>query len=332
MKPGKLLLILALASALLWASSSSAAIRKTGINSAAFLKIGVGARMVALGSAATTIEHDANMIFWNPAGIDMEGGKVQATFTHNNWIFGMSHEAGAVTYSVPGIGTFGVGMIYLGLSDIPADRDIAPKGFEEYQTDMKTGDSYDYSDMAVMVSYARRFTDRFVMAGTLKFINSSIDGETASAYAVDFGVIYWTGFRDLRIGARINNLGSDLKFFDIAAPIPLCFSIGTSMSLVREGPNAFTTFIDFTKPQDTRQLVFSGIEYKLKDVLSVRGGYKFNYSGIRDRRGYKLTDEGYSAGIGLIVPTPWVNLRLDYAFTNFEIFDNVHRFTVTLEK
>ncbi len=331
MKPGKLL-ILALAFALLWASSSSAAIRKTGINSAAFLKIGIGARMVALGSAATTIEHDVNMIFWNPAGIDIEEGKTQVAFTHNNWIFDMNHEAGAVAYNIPGIGTLGLGMIYLGLSDIPADRDIAPTGFEQYQTDSKTGDSYNYSDMAFMVSYARRFTERFVMAGTFKFINSSIDEETASAYAVDFGVIYWTGFRNLRIGARINNLGSDLKFFDISAPIPLNFSIGTSMSLVSEGPNAFTAFADFTKPQDARQLVFSRIEYNLAGMLSLRSGYKFNYSETRDRRGYKLTDEGYSLGAGLILPTPWVNTRFDYAFTDFDIFDNVHRFTVTFEK
>ena len=317
---------------LLGASSSFATVRKAGINSAAFLKIGVGARMVALGSAVTTIENDVNMIFWNPAGVEVEEGKLQATFGHNNWIYKLNHEAGAVAYHLPGIGTIGIGGIYLGLSDIPADRDIAPAGFEQYQMDTKTGDTYNYGDMAILVSYTRRFTDRFVMGSSLKFIHSSIDDETASAYAVDFGVIYRTGFRDLRIGARINNLGSDVKFFDIANPIPLSFSIGTSMSVVREGSNALTVFADAVKPQDARQLVFSGMEYNLRDILFLRGGYKFSYSGAEDRRGYKLADEGYSFGAGVNIPTPWAKVRCDYAFTTFELFDNVQRFTLTFEK
>ncbi|MDZ7260995.1 MAG: hypothetical protein ONB05_02595, partial [candidate division KSB1 bacterium] len=55
---------------LITASFSLAELRKPGITGAAFLKIGVGARMVALGSAATTIYGDPNAIFWNPAGIE----------------------------------------------------------------------------------------------------------------------------------------------------------------------------------------------------------------------------------------------------------------------
>ena len=42
--------------------------RKAGRSGAAFLEIGVGAREVALGSAASSFLGDANQIFWNPAG------------------------------------------------------------------------------------------------------------------------------------------------------------------------------------------------------------------------------------------------------------------------
>jgi len=50
-------------------SNSHSQVRKSGINSLAFLKVGVGARQVAIGSAATTLKGEPNMIFWNPAGI-----------------------------------------------------------------------------------------------------------------------------------------------------------------------------------------------------------------------------------------------------------------------
>ena len=34
-----------------------------------FLKLGVGARPVAMGSAYTAVADDANALFWNPAGL-----------------------------------------------------------------------------------------------------------------------------------------------------------------------------------------------------------------------------------------------------------------------
>ena len=67
-------LALGLVAAVVWAGSSEAQNRKAGITGAAFLKVPVGARAAALGSAYTTIEGDANQLFWNPAGISCDSG------------------------------------------------------------------------------------------------------------------------------------------------------------------------------------------------------------------------------------------------------------------
>ena len=315
-------------------TDTDAALRKPGITGASFLKIGVGARMAGLGSAATTLYGDPNLIFWSPAGIQVPEGTIQVGLNHNEWIADISHEAAAATYGLGNIGTIGVGVVYMGLSDLAADRDIAPPQFEGAQMEPPgTGrfDTYNYSDMAVTLAYSRRFTDRFVMGISGKFIQEVIDDISATAYAFDFGAIYETGFRDITIGARINNVGSDLVFYAIEAPIPLSFSIGLNGSLAKSENMAVKGFFDVTKPQDSPQLLFTGGEWEIMDVLTLRGGYKFNYSGTLDDDRTPQTDEGFTFGGGVAVPIAGYKLVVDYAATNFSIFQDTHRFSLMFE-
>jgi len=318
---------------LLAASSTQAQLSKPGINGAAFLKIGVGARMVALGSAVTTVSGDPNMLFWNPAGIVLENGKTQATFTYNSWIADLNHQAGAVNHSFGNLGTLGVGFIYMGLSDIAADRDIAPPGFESAQIDQATSATYNYNDLAFILGYSKQFTDRFRMGASFKYIREHIDDVTATAFAFDFGAIYDTGFRDLTLGARLNNVGKDLTFYAQNNPIPLNFSIGASMSIAKEEHTNLRAFFDFTKPQDNPQLYFIGGEWSIYKTLMLRGGYKFNYSGIKDDvTGNPQTDEGFSFGGGLdLYQLIQQRIWLDYAMTDFDLLSDTHRFTLRFE-
>ncbi len=310
-------------------------LKKPGIDGAAFLKIGVSARMVALGSAATTLYGDPNAIFWNPAGISCEPGKTQLGINYNSWIIDINHSAGAITHHFDGIGTFGFGFIYMGLSDLTADRDLAPPGYSEPVPEdpgVNQYDAYDYSDMAFSLAYSKQFTDRFRMGITAKYIREDIDNVSADAFAFDFGAVYETGFRDLTFGARINNVGGDLTFYAIPASLPLTFSIGASVSLVREENSNFKLITDMTKPKDSPQLLFMGGEWNLMEALALRGGYKFNYSDALDSyNGTKQTDEGASFGGGLALPVSSYNVWLDYAFTNFDVFDDTHRFSLRFE-
>jgi len=307
-------------------------LRKPGIDGAAFLKIGVSARMVALGSAATTVYGDPNTIFWNPAGIEIDAGKTQIGLNYNDWLIDLNHNSGVITHGFGNLGTFGIGVIYMGLSDLTADRDIAPPGYTEpvpESAGISQYDTYNYSDLAVTIAYSKRFTDRFRMGASAKFIREKIDTEDATAFAFDFGAIYETGFRDLTFGARINNVGGDMKFYAIGAPLPLNFSIGASMSIAKEENTALKAYVDLTKPKDSEQLYFVGGEWTLLNKLSLRGGYKLGYSGALDEKTLiKQTDEGFTFGGGLALPVSGYDLCIDYAFTNFSIFSNTHQFSL----
>ncbi len=314
----------------LTAVTGFAQVRKSGITGAAFLKIGVGAKQVALGSAVSAVSGDVNQIFWNPAGIATLEKTTQLTFSRNNWIADIGHNSFAVNHHMGSMGNLAFGFVQLGVSGITADRDNSsnlPPFLSVDPFDDKTEETYDYSDMALYFSWGRYFTDKLSLGVTAKYITESIDGERAGSIAWDFGSIYHVGYKDLTIGARLQNLGGDLKFFNEGAPLPLVFSVGARMSVMQNDMHRLTLQTDATKLQDSEQLLYGGVEYGLMENFFVRGGYKFNYSGAEDDRGYKTTEEGMTFGGGLDIPFSTYNIQFDYAYTDFGLMDSVHRFT-----
>jgi hypothetical protein len=308
--------------------------RKAGLTGAAFLKVGVGARAVALGTAVTALSGDINQMFYNPGGIAMTDQTLQATFNYNKWIADIGHSSAAVTYNWEDVGTIGVGFVTLGLSGIEANRDYDPDG-NNGQFDKNTASTYDYRDLAFQVSFARYVIDQLSLGITIKSVSESIDGVSTSALAFDFGSVYHIGVLDWTIGARFNNLGGDLKYYDIASPLPLQFSIGTAMMPIKSENSSVMVAMDATKPQDGPLYIFSGIEYNIVNMISLRGGYKFNYSGTTETPflGSSAVDntiEGLSAGAGIHTTYDDYTINIDYSYTKMQLLDNAHRFTIAI--
>jgi hypothetical protein len=310
--------------------------RKAGLTGAAFLKVGVGARNVALGTAVTALAGDVNQMFYNPAGIALKDQKLQASFTYNKWIADIAHSTAAVSYNVEGIGTFGVGFITFGLSGIEASRDIpVDPGLKQYQIDMNTSSTYDYRDIAYQLTYSRYVIDKLSLGITLKGISQTIDGEGVSAFAVDFGSVYHIGVLDWTIAARFNNLGSDLKYYDIASPLPLQFTIGTALVPFKNDAFSVMVALDASKPQDGPLYLFSGAEVKLLNIIALRAGYKFNYSGTEEvtftgTPAINSTIEGLSLGAGVWTTLDGIALGVDYSYTSMDLLDPAHRFTLSV--
>jgi hypothetical protein len=320
---------------------------KNGISGASILKVGVGAKAVAIGSAATTESGDVNQIFWNPAGIALEPGKMQATFSYNNWLVDLDHNAFAASRGFGKIGTFAVGAMMSGVSGIEADRDYA----EGLNIDYGGGDTFDYSSMYIALAYAKQFTNKLSLGATVKYYREEIDVESVDAVAFDFGAIYRIGFRDLTLGARIQNLGGDLEYYYVPVSLPMVFSFGVSMSVIQSQTFDITGFVDATKYLDSEQLVFAGFQSSFYKNIHFRAGYKFNYSGVRDEyderesymknedevrshwydvEEYYRTDEGASIGAGIDIPYAGHKMTIDYSWTAFRLLDDVNRFSFTI--
>jgi hypothetical protein len=335
MKPLNILCFCLLA-VLLATQTSVAQERKAGLTGAAFLKVGVGARNVALGTAVTALSGDVNQMFYNPAGIALRDERMQASFTYNKWIADIGHSSAAVSYNIPDIGTVGVGFITFGLSGIEAARDIpVDPGLVQFQIDNVTSPTYDYRDVAYQLSFSRYVIEKLALGITVKGISQTIDGVGASTFAIDFGSVYHVGVMDWTIAARFNNLGGDLKFYDIASPLPLQFTVGTALMPYKTDNVGVMVAVDASKPQDGPLYLFSGAEVTFMNMIAVRGGYKFNYSGTDETPGtgipaVKSTVEGISAGAGVRTSIAGYQLGFDYSFTQMDLLDAAHRFTLNL--
>ncbi|MCJ7813542.1 UPF0164 family protein, partial [bacterium] len=80
---------------------------KTGTAGAQFLKIGVGARGIAMSDAYGAVCNDVSSIFWNPAGLT-QISNTSIMIAHTEWLADINYEAVAVAKTVRNIGTIGL--------------------------------------------------------------------------------------------------------------------------------------------------------------------------------------------------------------------------------
>ncbi|MCH8979797.1 MAG: UPF0164 family protein, partial [Armatimonadetes bacterium] len=89
---------------------------RTGSVGAQFLKIGVGARYLAMGEAAVASSGDAFSLFWNPAALaEIEDN--QFALAHTDWVLDITLNYAAYARRIEGFGVFAVGVTALGIPE-----------------------------------------------------------------------------------------------------------------------------------------------------------------------------------------------------------------------
>ncbi len=303
-------------------ASGSYIFEKVGTVGAQFLKIGVGARATAMGEAFVPIADDASTIYWNPAGIARISGS-ELTLSHSSWPADISHQfAGAVFSYVTIPGVFAVSIAALQMDPMREITAHRPEG---------TGEMFDAGDMALGLTYARSLTDRFSFGGTLKWIHMGLADEKAEGFVGDFGTLYDTGFRGVKIGMVVQSLGPGMKFVDQEFPMPVTFKFGVSTNLVDRQWHLLRGAFEFNHPSDGAERVNMGGEYLLKQFepklrLALRGGYRFN----RD-------EEGLTTGFGVEFPFVPMGFEMkrsrcdvDYCYADMGRLGGSHKISIGL--
>jgi hypothetical protein len=303
---------------------------KTGSVGAQFLKIAVGSRYQGMGEASVAEVGDAYSMYWNPAGLtNIENSSV--TFTSVDWIAGVSLNYVAFATRVEGFGVFGLSATLMSSGDMEITTVEQPEG---------TGEMFNASSFALTAGFARQLTNRLSFGTTLKYLYEKIYNESASGLAFDFGTQLHTGWRSLRIGMNIANMGTTMKFNgpDLLTPLdleggstvngsanidsydlPLIFRLGMAYDLVDNNMNRVTLALEAKHPNDNDQQAAFGTEYCYRDRYFLRGGYKFNYE-----------EQGLTLGAGIITPMgETTQLMVDYAWADFDHLESVHRFSLS---
>lgn len=288
------------------ASQAAQEFEKVGTIGAQFLKIGVGARAQAMGGAFVSVADDASSVYWNPAGIARISRSV-VNVNHSAWHADINFTQAAYVFEVGFIpGKLALSARSLYMDSQPERTVFRPNG---------TGRSFDNGDLAVGLTYGRSFTDKFSAGITANFIQSTLASHTSDAYAFDFGTLYDTGYRSLRIGMSIQNIGSDMKFIEQTIKLPTVFRVGMSMNLYESDSHLVITAGEFSHPPDNAERASWGVEYGFKEFFYSRGGYQFRYD-----------LESYSLGLGFKVATGFNSeARIDYAYTDMTDLSGIHR-------
>ena len=307
---------------------SSGDFNKGGRTTFQFLKIGVGARQAALGSASIAVVQDVNAAFWNPAGI-VGIERFEAAFSYTRWFADMSYTGGAIGGTWRDVGTLALSVAAL---DSGAIQEAVVGGGGA--NDTRTGNTVSGGDLMAGLSLSRRFTDRLAIGVTAKVLRESLWEYNVTTYAFDVGTFYDMGYNGLTLAMSLQNFGGSVSFLDDEQTdrqegydLPLVFRIGAAARLI----GVQEAFIDMgpahhvvlsaeaINTNDFSERLHLGLEYALSGLLVLRGGYRLGY------------EEGrWAAGFGLAPEVGSVQLRIDYAYGSNQYLQDPHRLTMSL--
>jgi len=162
---------------------------------AAFIRMGIGGRVLAMGEAGAAITDDIGSVYWNPAGLahlrDFEVGT-----TYNFGLdFDRTHTFAAFGTRLP-LGTVAFSWVNAAVSDIEGYVDA----------DTPTG-TFSDSEHSLAFSYSN-YIGRLSFGVTPKIYLSTIDGETEQGYGLDAGLKLDLG-RYLQLGAMFRDITSE---------------------------------------------------------------------------------------------------------------------------
>ncbi len=304
--------------------------QRAGISAFQFLKIGVGARAVAMGETFVAVSNDVTGLYWNPAGLT-QFEENQFIASHTEYVVDIKHEFFGAVYHLTTSDALGFAVTSLYTPEMKVTTETQPTG---------TGRYFRFSDIAAGISYSRKMTDQFSFGFTIRYVEETLDIIKMRGTMVDFGTFYWTGLGSSRFAVVVTNFGPDVSpkgevtlyngnkvtNFQAFSP-PTQFKIGFAFEPVETESDKVTTSIELQHPNDNSENLHGGIEYTWNHWLSLRAGVKRTIGQpvfTQDN-----TNAGdYTAGFGVVAPTSVTNFMFDYAFVHFNLLGSVHRLSV----
>lgn len=319
------------------APAGAGGLERMGTSGAQELRIPVGARSVAIGGSTVALGNGLQNTYWNPASLastDQSEGMV----SYSSYIGETKVNYGAVATGMGSQGEIALTVKVLNIGDITVTTEDAPEG---------TGEIINPSFGVFGLTYARRMTDRVHLGFSGAYISEKVADVSATGFAVDLGVQYDTGWRGLRFGFVMKNIGPDMHYSGPnleqrvslpgddptatphvvqlqAAPfeLPSYLQIGVSYDIPMGGERRSTIYGAFQGNNFNTDEYRLGAEVPIGDFLFLRGGFVGQVPiKSADRQENYLYSFSYGAGFNFkLGDRP---LALDWAGTHVgDFFDD----------
>ncbi len=299
-----------------------------------FLSTGAGARALGMGGTSAAFANDVSAVYWNAAGLSALEYP-EALFMHAQRFSGIvKFNFGAVALPYGKNATLGLGVIRLGVDDIPftllprSDLALGEAYEEDGVTRINSPFAAEYfsdAEYGFFLSYGKRKSENFSYGGSVKIVHKAFHDVSAWGIGFDIGAQGKVGDK-LLVGANFQDVTTTILAWNtgrkelivptlkIGAALPLKaeFLKGVLMPAVDadirfEGRDFAAEFAAGPASLDYH----AGLEYVLQEKIALRAG----------------SDAGYfSAGAGLHLP----KLQVDYAFMSHSDLGDTHRISVHL--
>jgi hypothetical protein len=190
----------------------------------------------------------------------------------------------------------GIGITYLDYGNIIRTTDLSSTEISESEADYFAANSY-----CAMVSYSQTLGESISVGVTAKMINEMIDEQTTiEATAGDVGLLFTPGGL-LSIGAVVQNIGATQDNIKLPQNIKAGIKIGLETMIISADAN---------QTEGREMKISAGLEFNLKDTMSLRCGYLM---GIEDVGDGGILPRGITLGFG----TRTESISLDLAFVGW---------------
>jgi hypothetical protein len=287
-----------------------------GSAGAAVLQMLAGGRAAGLSGAYTAATGDADVLFYNPAGIASLGAGAALSYQRHVEDIGLASGAGAFR-----IGRFNVGIsaIFLDYGSIDV---IVPDPAFGNQTGMPdpSGATASASEVAARLSAATLLLDdRLSVGASAGMVSVELAGLGRSTPMFDLGAQYALPFGT--VGASLRNLGGDLSGEDLAdASLPSQLRVGGAFAV--HGPSGIGALVtaDLVAELAEGSTGFvagleAGLMPRLAGDLTAVGRVGFNGAAGDDGLGTLQLGGGIALG----------GFAVDYAYQNYDFFGTLHR-------
>ncbi len=314
-----------------------------------YMRIGAGARGMALGNAAVTLSNDVSAAWYNPSALSQMEGTLGLHFTHAEYFGGvLGYDFGGIALKAGKRGHFGLSFLRLGADNIPNTFNLID-GDGQVNPDAVTG--FSAADYGFFATYAhsqklkKKDESKLSYGGNLKVLHRKV-GPFATAWGMglDLSALYQKG--DFRLGVDARDLtttvtawsftwteeqkqillttgnavplrSSELMLPTIAIGASNTFDVGSESSFAIEGGLTIEAAQQTNRLLRTKALSATpqlGAEFGIKKTVYVRAGLgDFGYYTPIEKDKQSVSFKP-SIGAGLKLGG---KLSIDYALSDF---------------
>lgn len=301
------------------------------------------------GLANSASIHGIEATYLNIAGLAFTP-KTEVIFAQTQWLkgSGVSISSFGLSQHVGESGVLGISLMTMSFGEIEITQEDLPEGgIGKFSPSLSN----------IGIAYSKAFSNSIYGGFNLKIITEKISNVTATGFGIDAGIQYITGEQEqIKFGVSMKNVGTKLRFggdgldmrayFDVTEQsqitvqqksadyeLPSLINIGASYDFLIFGGVDSTTANhkitlagNFTSNSFTKDQYSLGLEYSLKSLLMLRGGYVFEKD-ILDNAKSTNALSGPCGGLTVELPLSKdkaTTLGIDYSYRHSNPFQGTH--------